>query len=144
MRVLRAGTPSDDPRFEGDDDATTIHLAALIDGEVVAVSTWLRRPWPFAAELPAVQLRGMATDAAARGTGVGGLLLETGVERAFAAGADLVWANARDTALRFYRAHGFAVEGEGFRTADTALPHHRVIRRGGRAAGRGPASAAPL
>jgi GNAT superfamily N-acetyltransferase len=142
MRVLRAGTPSDDPTFDGDDDPTTLHLAAVVDGEVVAVSTWLQRPWPFAPERAAVQLRGMATDASVRGTGVGGLLLEEGVRRAFDAGAELVWANARDSALRFYRAHGFAVEGEGFHTTDTKLPHHRIIRRGGPAAAPGPASAA--
>lgn len=142
MRVLRAGTPSDDPNLDGDDDPATVHLAALVDGEVVAVSTWLRRPWPFAPERDAVQLRAMATDASVRGTGIGGLLLEAGVERAFNDGAELVWANARDTALRFYRAHGFVVEGEGFLTHDTELPHHRVIRRGDRAAAPGPASAA--
>lgn len=141
MRVLRSGTPSDDPTFEGDDDPSTVHLAAVVDDAVVAVSTWLRRPWPFTPDRVAIQLRGMATDASVRGTGVGGVLLETGVARAFAAGAELVWANARDTALRFYRSHGFDVEGEGFRTADTALPHHRVIRRGARGAVGGPAPA---
>jgi GNAT superfamily N-acetyltransferase len=142
LRVLRAGTPSDDPTFAEDGDPTTVHLAAVANGEVVAVSTWLQRPWPFAPERAAVQLRGMATDEAVRGTGVGGLLLEEGVRRAFAGGAELVWANARDSALRFYRSHGFDVEGEGFRTHDTQLPHHRVIRRGGPAAGSGPTSAA--
>jgi GNAT superfamily N-acetyltransferase len=142
MQVLREGTPSDDPTFDGDDDETTVHLAAMLDGEVVAISTWLRRPWPFAPDVPAVQLRGMATDASVRGTGIGGDLLEVGVARAFAAGAELVWANARDSALRFYRAHGFDVEGEGFRTQDTQLPHHRIIRRGARAATGAPASAA--
>jgi GNAT superfamily N-acetyltransferase len=76
----------------------------------------------------------MAVDASMRGTGVGGVLVEAGVARAFADGAELVWANARDSALRVYRAHGFDVEGEGFRTADTQLPHHRIIRRGDRAA----------
>ena len=50
LRVLREGTPSDDPTFAGDDDPATVHLAAVVDGEVVAVSTWLRRPWPFAPE----------------------------------------------------------------------------------------------
>jgi GNAT superfamily N-acetyltransferase len=142
MRVLRAGTPSDDPTFEEDDEPATVHLAAVVDGDVVAVSTWLQRPWPFEPDRSAVQLRGMATDEAVRGTGIGGLLLEEGVRRAFAAGAELVWANARDSALRFYRAHGFDVEGEGFHTHDTKLPHHRVIRRGGPAAAPGPASAA--
>jgi GNAT superfamily N-acetyltransferase len=129
MRVLRDGTPSDDPAFDGDDDPTTVHLAAYVDDDVIGVSTWLWRPWPFDAARPAVQLRGMATDRAVQGAGIGGLLLEAGVARAFADGAELTWANARDSALRFYRSHGFHVEGEGFLTSDTHLPHHRIIRR---------------
>lgn len=129
MRVLRAGTPSDDPHFEGDDDPTTVHLAAVADGEVVAVSTWLERPWPVEPERRAVQLRGMAVDASMQGTGIGGALLGAGVQQAFGAGAEIVWANARDTALPFYLRHGFEVDGEGFRTLDTDLPHHRIVRR---------------
>jgi predicted GNAT family N-acyltransferase len=140
MRVLRAGTPSDDATFDGDDDPGTLHLAALVGDEVVAVSTWLARPWHLDPARPATQLRGMATEESARGSGVGGILLEEGVRRAFAAGSELVWANARDTALRFYLRHGFEVEGEGFRTLDTRLPHHRIIRRAG-GAGDGPGPA---
>ena len=142
MRVLRAGTPSDDPTFDGDDDPDTLHLAAYLDDRVAAVSTWLPRPWSLEPDAPAWQLRGMATEAFARGGGVGGALLEAGVERAQAAGAVIVWANARDTALAFYGRHGFVVAGDGFRTVDTDLPHHRIIRRcaGGSAAGPGPAA----
>ncbi len=141
MRVLRAGTPSDDPHFEGDDDSSTVHLAAIVGDDVVAVSTWLERPWRFEPDLPSAQLRGMATDASVRGTGIGGALLDAGVARAFDAGAEIVWANARDSALRFYLRHGFQVEGEGFETLDTQLPHHRIIRRAGAASG-GPAHVA--
>ena len=43
-------------------------------------------------------------------------------------GARLMWANARDTALGFYAAHGFEAVGDGFVTTDTCLPHHRVLR----------------
>ena len=76
----------------------------------------------------AVQLRGMAVDPAHRAHGVGGQLLAAGVARAFAGGATCVWANARDSALEFYRRHGFEVVGEGFVTPDTGLPHHRIRR----------------
>jgi len=141
MRVLRDGTPSDDPRFDGDDDPTTVHLAAVADGQVVAVSTWLERPWRLEPRRRAAQLRGMATLASSQGTGIGALLLDAGVRRAFDAGAEIVWANARDSALGFYLRHGFEIEGEGFRTLDTDLPHHRIIRRAGAAsAGPGPAA----
>ncbi len=130
-RVLRNGTPSDAVAFEGDDDAGTEHLGVVeADGRLLAVSSWRPRALP-GGELGArtVQLRGMAVDAACQGRGIGGLLLEDGVARAFAAGADAVWANARDTALTFYGRHGFDVVGEGFVDPTTALAHHRIVRR---------------
>jgi GNAT superfamily N-acetyltransferase len=70
----------------------------------------------------------MAVDPVRRGHGSGALLLAAGLERAGARGADVVWANARDTALAFYERHGFRVVGDGFVDATTALPHHRIVR----------------
>ena len=128
-RVLRDGTPSDEPGFEGDDDPTTAHLVVRgDDGVVVATSTWIDRPFPDQPDVVAVQLRGMAVRTDAQGRGLGGLLVAAGAERARARGARLMWANARDTALGFYAAQGFEVVGEGFVTTDTRLPHHRVLR----------------
>ncbi len=127
--VLRNDTPDRRVTLEGDDEPTTLHLGVRDGDRLVAVSTWLRRPYDGQPEVPAVQLRGMATDADRQGTGVGSVLLRHGVERAFADGAALVWARARDTALDFYRRHGFEVVGEGFVDDTTALPHHVVVRR---------------
>ena len=56
----------------------------------------------------------MAVDPTTAAADVGAVLLAAGLERAFAAGAETVWANARDTALDFYRRHGFEVVGDGF------------------------------
>ena len=70
----------------------------------------------------------MATADGVRGTGVGGVLVEAGCLRCAGAGGRLVWARARDAALRFYARHGFDVVGDGFIDATTALPHH-VVRR---------------
>ena len=130
-RVLRVGTVSTAVEFPDDDSDRTVHLGVELDGAVVAISTWTMRPPPDHPEIRAVQLRGMATEPSheLRGRGLGTLLLRTGIERARAEGADLVWANARTTALGFYEMHGFTVEGPEFVTADTGLPHRRIHLR---------------
>lgn len=128
--VLRAGsTDRADVVIPGDDEPATVHLGIRDEaGVLVAVSTWLPRPTPHGAA-PAVQLRAMAVDPSHQRTGVGAVLLAAGVERAVAGGAEVVWANARDTALGFYERHGFAVVGDGFVDATTGLPHHVVVTR---------------
>lgn len=128
-RVLRSDTPSSDPRFPEDDLPETFHLAVRgADGTVVATSTWLPRPFPPEPDLPGLQLRGMATAPEHRGTGLGSALVAVGVGAAHDHGAALVWARARDEALRFYRGAGFTVVGDGFIDTTTALPHHLVVR----------------
>lgn len=125
LSVLRHDTPTKDVSFAEDGDPGAIHLGVRVGGELVAVSTWIPRPHR---EQPAIQLRGMATARHLQGTGVGGVLVETGCDRVAASGGRLVWARARDTALNFYQRHGFEVEGGGFIDATTGLPHHVVVR----------------
>lgn len=123
--VLRGDTPSTSVRFAEDDWPGTMHLGVRDGDAVVAISTWIPRPFN---DEPAVQLRGMATAPDVQGHGVGALLLESGCDRA-ATVAPLVWARARDTALQFYLRHGFEVDGEGFIDEHTAKPHHLILRR---------------
>ena len=128
LDVLRRGMTNQTVTFDGDDDPTTIHLAAFDhDDRVMATSTWLERPTPSGRR--AVQLRGMATSRTLQGTGLGGRLLDSGVAEARRRGFDLVWANARDAALPFYTRHGFSVVGDGFIETVTELPHHVVELR---------------
>ena len=125
--MLRDDDPTAPVTFEGDDEPSTVHLGIDVDSHVVAVSTWMRRPF---AERPAdiaVQLRGMATDPARQGAGLGALLLAAGLDRARSDGADLVWARARSTALAFYLANGFVRVGDEFVDATTGLPHVVVL-----------------
>ncbi len=118
--VLRTGTPSHDVVWAGDERPDTAHLGARADGRLVAISTWM--PTGDGE----IQLRGMAVDAGQQGRGIGAALLVAGLERAAARGATAVWANARDSALDFYRRHGFEIVGDGFVTRDTGLPHHKI------------------
>jgi thiamine transport system ATP-binding protein len=127
-RVLRDGTPTDVVTFDGDDLVTTFHLGCRRDGELVGIATWMRVAYPDRPADAAFQLRGMATDPAAQGTGIGEALLLAGLRRCRDEDATLVWARARDTALGFYERHGFEPVGLGYVDLTTQLPHHDVIR----------------
>ncbi len=125
LAVLRGDTPSKVVSFDQDLLPGTFHLGVRDGRDVIAVSTWAPLPHH---DLPAVQLRGMATAAHLQGHGLGSLLLEAGCMRG-ATIAELVWARARDTALAFYLGHGFTVEGDGFIDEQTQKPHHLIVRR---------------
>lgn len=125
--LLRDGTPSDQVEFDGDDLDTTFHLGAFVDGTLVAISTWMARRYPDLPGHPGHQLRGMATDPDARGTGVSDELLLTGMGRCVEAGSSLVWARARVAALSFYRRHGFETRGHEYVDLTTGIPHHDIV-----------------
>ena len=134
-RVLRPGLAAEAANFDGDGEPETVHLAAFGGGgAVVGCLSLVRRPWVVdGVEEPAWQLRGMAVDAAWRGTGVGRLLLADADERIASAArqhgfAGLAWCNARSPAVGFYARHGWETVGPEFEIP-TAGPHHRMLKR---------------
>jgi predicted GNAT family N-acyltransferase len=76
--------------------------------------------------LPDGHVGRMAVVRAARGQGVGGLLLAALVERARARGMRRVALNAQTHAVPFYARFGFAVEGEAF--TEAGIPHVAMVR----------------
>jgi predicted GNAT family N-acyltransferase len=126
--VLRNDTPSRDVVLPGDDEPTTVHLGVRdATGRVIAISTWLRKS-PPGSDRDGVQLRMMATAPDVRGHGAGDVLLGAGIARVRAAQPGAVlWARARDSALGFYRRHGFEVVEPGFVDTTTAMPHHVIL-----------------
>jgi predicted GNAT family N-acyltransferase len=123
--VLRPGRPVEESSFAPDMDPATVHLAAVdATGAVLGCATWFPEPWQGA---PAWRLRGMATAPAARGTGLGGRLLEEGLALARDAGVGLVWCNARTLAVGFYRRYGFETVGEEFESG-YGIPHFVMCR----------------
>ena len=125
--LLRDGTSSDVVVFEGDDEPSTFHLGAMRDGELVSISTWIRRRYRDLPQHPAHQLRGMATVPSARGTGASAELLQDGLARCSASGSDVVWARARTRAVSFYERHGFETRGHEYVDLTTGLPHRDIV-----------------
>ncbi|MGY1805419.1 GNAT family N-acetyltransferase [Blastococcus sp. SYSU D00922] len=101
--------------WAGDEDPATFHLAArTADGRVVGVVRFSPAACPWRSAEHPWQLRGMATDAAVRGSGAGRALVVAGLEAVAARGGDLLWCDARVAAIGFYERMGFTVVTEPY------------------------------
>jgi GNAT superfamily N-acetyltransferase len=125
--VLREGKADADVHFPQDADPASFHLGAMADGELVGIATFTPAPTPHREGAVAWQLRGMAVAADQQGRRVGAAIVDAAVARLRDAGAEVLWCNARDTALGFYEKLGFSVYGDGFVTSGTGLPHHAML-----------------
>lgn len=113
--VVEQGVPAE---MELDEfDPVSCHALALDAGQAVIATGRL---------LPDGHIGRMAVDAAWRGRGVGGRVLEALVSAAWARGMDEVLLNAQVDAIAFYLRHGFVAEGEFFMEAGI---RHRAMRR---------------
>lgn len=121
--VLRPGQevrPSDYDRSPG------IRHVVAVDGRTV-VGCASVYPSPYEGEPAAWQLRGMAVAPELQSSGIGARVLLGAIDIVRAAGAPLLWANARVTALGFYERLGFEVVGEEYLYGPLELPH-KLIR----------------
>jgi GNAT superfamily N-acetyltransferase len=125
-KVLRGGKEAAEVNFPGDDDSGAIHLGAFLGEDLIGVASLLPQALPGRNLSRAWRLRGMAVEPAFQRMGVGKALMKTAVEEARTMGIEVIWANARLTAVPFYVKLGMKVEGEVFLTPDTSLPHRRV------------------
>ena len=122
---LRPGRPRAAACFDGDEAADTRHFAALEPGgAVVGCASFMRAPWH---DLPAWQLRGMATRADLVRHGVGAALLGGACAQLIAwSGPRAFWCNARVTAVGFYQRQGWRVASDVFEVEDVG-PHMRMV-----------------
>ncbi len=128
-RVLRAGR-AEHLVFPEDDRPGASHLGVRTPpaGPLVAVASFSPEDSAHRPGRRAVRLRGMVTDPGLQGRGIGRSLLEVAVQRLGASGVEVLWANARDSALGFYERLGFEVVGDGFLAGPAGdIPHHIVV-----------------
>jgi GNAT superfamily N-acetyltransferase len=125
--VLRRGIDKPDVHYPQDDDPASFHLGAYDGDTLVAVASFTPASTTWRDGAVAWQLRGMAVADDQQGAGVGTAIIDAAKARVRAAGASVLWCNARDTALGFYERMGFTVFGDGFVTPDSGLPHHVMV-----------------
>ena len=127
-RVLRGSRPGAPVAFAEDSRPGAFHLAVRRDNTILAVASFSAEGTPHRPQRTAVRLRGMAVDWPYQRHGVGRLLVTTVIDRLRGEGVDVLWCNARDTAVGFYARLGFAVVGEGFVLPESGIAHHVMVR----------------
>lgn len=124
--VLIDGTDHPSPEFDGDRETTTLHIGVFdAANRAVACATVMQQSDN---DTPAWRLRGMATDPAYRGEGVGAAVMRYLQQMLVEADGPMrMWCNARINAVPFYRRTGWQTVGETFTIAGVG-PHVRMIR----------------
>jgi GNAT superfamily N-acetyltransferase len=124
--VLRKGMTLSH-ELPGDHDADTVHLGVFWDGQLICIGSFMK-----ASKLPfsgfQYQLRGMATANGFQGKGYGQILVKRAEEMLKARGVELIWCNARVSALDFYRKLGYETTGAVFDVPQVG-PHYMMFKK---------------
>ncbi|MBV9868056.1 MAG: GNAT family N-acetyltransferase [Abitibacteriaceae bacterium] len=129
--VLRPGRPVDTAIFPEDDAPDTLHLGVFDQEELVGVVSLYPKGAPMIQQpsgkhSTAWQLRGMAIHPARQRQGYGTALVLACRQQVAARGGTLIWCNARTSAVAFYQAMGFVVQGDEFVIPDVG-PHFLMV-----------------
>ncbi|WP_147678033.1 GNAT family N-acetyltransferase [Algibacter pacificus] len=111
--VLRPGKPIESCFFDGDNLDTTIHFG-IYDTILIGVCSILKKRNPNFTALTQYQLRGMAVLKPYQGLGVGKELITYCDSFLKKKHADLIWCNAREIAVDFYKKNGYHIIGNSF------------------------------
>ncbi len=127
QRVLRPQMRAEECVLPGDDAASTFHLGLFHNQKLLVVASFMQESSPhFSAGFPH-RLRGMATEEFYRGQGLGGKVLQFGINILKERRGDLVWCHARVRAIPFYLSMGFHPWGDLFEVKDLG-PHKLMYK----------------
>ena len=128
QQVLRPGRPAREIFFEGDLEPETFHLGYFDAGEIVGVATYLVRKNLFFEAPLQYQLRGMAVLPDYRGKDIGEKLLQHGEKLLKNKNSEiLLWFNAREVAIDFYKKYGYQAIGDPFMIPNVCM--HIVMHK---------------
>lgn len=100
-------------RYKGDFDATTMHFGAFLDNINIGIVTLMENNHDYFSGKQ-IQLRGMAITKSAQGKKIGEKLILAFKEESIKRNATVIWCNARDYSVEFYKKQGFKIKGNKF------------------------------
>jgi GNAT superfamily N-acetyltransferase len=113
-KVLRPHQTLEDCDFPNDRNPDSFHLAAMKDERILCIGSFYRETNADLKGWKQYRLRGMATEPELQGQGIGARLIHFALDHLRAQNADLLWCNARENAMPFYRTIGFETHGDAF------------------------------
>jgi ribosomal protein S18 acetylase RimI-like enzyme len=105
--------------------AWMFHLGVFIDSKLIGVCSFFKYNHQLLTEEFQYQLRGMAVLNTYQNKGLGNILLNYGETLLKEKNTNIIWCNAREKALNFYKKMGYEIIGEPFNIKDIGL--HYVL-----------------
>ena len=130
LPVLRPGKPLESCVFDGDTLKTTIHIGLFSKEKLLGVCSFFKTSNPLFAVKSQYQLRGMAVLKAHQQHGLGTMLLAHGENLLKKSHANMVWCNARETAIGFYKKNGYTTQGKPFNIPGVGIHYamHKTLK----------------
>lgn len=117
-------------KMPGDYDSDSVHLGVYDENRMVCTGSFMKNNRDeFTGHQ--YQLRGMATAEGSQGKGYGRMLLKNAEDLFKDRGIDLIWCNARVSALEFYKKSGYETIGDVFDVPQIG-PHYVMFKRIGK------------
>ncbi len=113
IEILREGVASN-YQFDADDAISSFHLGAFEGIDCIGIATFIKQAQPDVKANVSYQLRGMAVAVAYQKKGVGNKLINASYMLLKEKNTDLLWCNAREVAVEFYKKNGFKIYGDSF------------------------------
>jgi len=121
QEVLRKGKPIETCHFNGDDDTTTTHFGLFENENIIGVVSVFKTNSLLFSEKTQFQIRGMAVLENFQSKGYGEQLLKAAENFCWQEKANLIWFNAREKAVSFYKKSGYTVLGDSFNIPDVGI-----------------------
>jgi predicted GNAT family N-acyltransferase len=112
--VLREGKPIETCFFLRDDAEETTHFGLFDNQKLIGVASVFKVKNKNFEANNQFQLRGMAILREYQGLGCGNLLLKEVCKFVVTKDVEVLWFNARENAVKFYKNQGFSVLGDSF------------------------------
>lgn len=126
--VLREGRPRNSSHMEGDNLKSTMHIGAFIDSKCVGIMSLFLAKTKQLPDLSQYQLRGMAVDPDYRGKDIGRKLVRFSEKELKEMNVEILWCNAREIAVDFYKKLNFEVISEEFHIPNVG-PHYLMYKK---------------
>jgi ribosomal protein S18 acetylase RimI-like enzyme len=126
--VLRFGKPIESCQFEGDDLPTTSHFGLFYEDQLSAVISVFKAKNILFLEENQFQIRGMAVLEQHQKKGFGDVLLKYCENQIRNNKGEIIWFNARQTAIGFYEKYQYQKIGDGFEIADIGI-HYVLFKK---------------
>ena len=119
--ILRKGKPIETCQFKGDDNENTVHFGLYQKEQLIGIISIFKERNDLFTETNQFQIRGMAVLEEFQGKGFGAELVKVAENHCTNLNTDLIWFNARENAVHFYKKLGYTSIGDSFLIPDVGI-----------------------